>query len=325
MEEKVSVKMQEGWAINYSQAYQEALGSGDLCDSEFFFEQGPYKLKLQVYKPMEDFEIIVGESFYYKTLVADRLPDNDPDLFHINLMKEGAAFFDFDGETRMINADSPTRVFFHNGLIPMQAGIPANTQMRSMAFKFRRTAFESLFPEGKNILNELFPDQAPMSYYTFLPEHLSKLLNEVFECQEMEFGRKAMSLSRGLEVFTELMSSIKKMVHKDELRGLHKDDYQRMMEIKEWLHQNLDKKIVVEDIADEFGMSLSKLKRDFKTLFNRSVYQYFTDIKMNEAMKRLQTGDYTVSQVAYDVGYENPSKFTQMFKKMKGFNPSEIL
>ncbi len=48
-------------------------------------------------------------------------------------------------------------------------------------------------------------------------------------------------------------------------------------------------------------------------------------VKMDEAYNRLKSGDFSVSEVAYDLGYENPSKFTQMFKKLKGFNPSEVI
>ena len=118
---------------------------------------------------------------------------------------------------------------------------------------------------------------------------------------------------------------MKKLVDKDELNGLHIDDYERLLKIKERLLMSFEQKISIEELANDFGVSLSKLKRDFKTLFDTSVYQFYTQAKMDEAYRRLKTGEFSVSEVGYDLGYQNISKFSQMFKKVKGINPKEVV
>ncbi|MCG8581409.1 MAG: helix-turn-helix domain-containing protein [Bacteroidales bacterium] len=46
---------------------------------------------------------------------------------------------------------------------------------------------------------------------------------------------------------------------------------------------------------------------------------------MDEAYRRLKTGQYSVTEVGYDMGYNSLSKFSEMFKKVKGINPKEVI
>ena len=99
------------------------------------------------------------------------------------------------------------------------------------------------------------------------------------------------------------MNSVVSLVNKDELNGLHKDDYERLLEIRSKLLSSFTQKISVDDLAAEFGFSTSKLKRDFKTLFQTSIYRFYTHAKMDEAYRRPKTGNYSVMEVGYDLGY----------------------
>ena len=95
--------------------------------------------------------------------------------------------------------------------------------------------------------------------------------------------------------------------------------------LKERLTSNLEEKFTIESLAEDFGVSSSKLKRDFKQLYDTSIYHFHTLAKMDEAFRRLKTGEYSVSEVGYDMGYQNLSKFSEMFKKIKGISPKEVI
>lgn len=102
---------------------------------------------------------------------------------------------------------------------------------------------------------------------------------------------------------------------------MHADDYHHLQRVRKKLQSSLEGGITLEALADEFGISVSKLKRDFKALHGVSVYQYFTHSRMDEAYRRLKTGKYSVMEV----GYSNLFKFSEMFKKVKGFSPKELI
>lgn len=93
-------------------------------------------------------------------------------------------------------------------------------------------------------------------------------------------------------------------------------------------------KIILESLMDEFpgidfiaqkvNMSPSKLKTLFKEVYGKSMFQYYQEKQMNIAFNLLKTRSKTVSEVADILGYENPSNFTNAFKKTYNLLPSQV-
>ncbi|MBI9063022.1 MAG: helix-turn-helix transcriptional regulator [Marinilabiliaceae bacterium] len=121
------------------------------------------------------------------------------------------------------------------------------------------------------------------------------------------------------------MMALKKLIADKSLNGLHVEDFKRLNSVKKKLISCFDQKITIESLAEEFGVSASKLKRDFKQLFDTTIYQFYALAKMDEAFQRLKSGQYTVTEVGYDLGYQNLSKFAEMFRKVKGISPKEVI
>jgi AraC family transcriptional regulator, exoenzyme S synthesis regulatory protein ExsA len=78
----------------------------------------------------------------------------------------------------------------------------------------------------------------------------------------------------------------------------------------------------VNEMAKLVGMSVSKFKNLFHELFGISPHQYILDKKMVYAKTLLQTGQYSIRQVAYKVGYHHPSGFTRVYKKKFNHPPN---
>lgn len=321
--ETVVVHLKEGNASNYHEAFKKDFG-GEIKGNVFEFKQGRTHVRSVAYPIIPGFEIMISNSIYTKNIEMIRQPDDNPDLFHFYLINEGSIEQNFNNEEKQFEAGTTAGVFINNGLFPMHAHFPAFQRLKSVGFKITTQAIERMMPEAIEIMQTLFKDEEPLGYHTSLPIELDSLLNDMFRFKKSEFGKIPLVVARGLELFTLLMRSVKELVDKDELNGLHVDDYERLLKIRDQLLSSFDQKIIVEDIALEHGISVSKLKRDFKTLFDTSVYQFYTQAKMDEAYHRLQTGKYSVMEVGYDMGYNNLSKFSQMFKKLKGINPKEV-
>lgn len=80
-----------------------------------------------------------------------------------------------------------------------------------------------------------------------------------------------------------------------------------------------------EAIAEKVGVSPTKLKNDFKTIHNQSIYQYYRHHQMTLANKLLIEKAATVKEVANLLGYENASKFAAVFKEQFGVLPSSLI
>jgi AraC-like DNA-binding protein len=79
--------------------------------------------------------------------------------------------------------------------------------------------------------------------------------------------------------------------------------------------------LVVADLAREIGMSVSAFHRQFKAITAVSPLQYQKDLRLLEARRRLKTGATSVSDVAYDVGYESPNQFSREYARKFGHPP----
>lgn len=81
----------------------------------------------------------------------------------------------------------------------------------------------------------------------------------------------------------------------------------------------------LQELADEIGLSLKKLKEGFKQIYGDSVFSFLFDYKMEVARKLLESGDNNVNEVGLKVGYSTSSHFIAAFKKKYGTTPKKYL
>jgi len=81
----------------------------------------------------------------------------------------------------------------------------------------------------------------------------------------------------------------------------------------------------LEDIAKQVGISPKYLSRLFPKYVGYNFRDYCKKIKMEMALSLLKKGNFTVSEIAYKVGYQYPTHFTRAFKKIYRCNPKDII
>ncbi len=81
----------------------------------------------------------------------------------------------------------------------------------------------------------------------------------------------------------------------------------------------------LQELADEIGLNLKKLKEGFKQIYGDSVFSFLFDYKMEVARKLLEAGDDNVNEVGHKVGYSTSSHFIAAFKKKYGTTPKKYI
>jgi len=79
-----------------------------------------------------------------------------------------------------------------------------------------------------------------------------------------------------------------------------------------------------KELAREFALSESTLKRHFKAVYGKTMYDYYLGKKMELAKWLLQERKISVSETAYRLGYEKVSAFISMFKKYHNILPGSL-
>jgi len=318
------ITLKEGSSKNYFASLKMSLG-GDVTDNTYVLHKGSTKIKMSLYDSLPGLEILVTEAITSKPLLQNRLPDEDPDLIHFYIIKQGHPIQNVNNQQHLLEAGTPNGVFIYNGLFPVQTEYPAGVQFQFITLKITKKTIEQLLPKYFPTINEMFKENKAVTYHTSLPYEMEQIIDNIFFYENNDDKLSAMIMAKGLEVLSMQVKLIRDMVQKDELFGLHIDDYKRILNVKNLILSSLENTIVVEELASKFGVSLSKLKRDFKSMYNMTVYQFYTHAKMDEAYRRLKSGNFSVTEVGYDLGYSSLSKFSEMFKKIKGISPKEVI
>lgn len=94
--------------------------------------------------------------------------------------------------------------------------------------------------------------------------------------------------------------------------------------VHELLTQNLDKRYTIEELSKRFLMNPSSLKEIFKAVYGTSLASHIRGHRMEKACTLLRETDASIAEIASEVGYENPSKFSAEFKKTTGTLPTEF-
>lgn len=89
---------------------------------------------------------------------------------------------------------------------------------------------------------------------------------------------------------------------------------------------NLAKKGIptVQFIAESLHISANYLSRLLQLLTGQSTKQFIHDRLIDLAKEKLSSTDLSVSEIAYDLGFEHPQSFSKLFKSKTNFSPLEF-
>ena len=97
--------------------------------------------------------------------------------------------------------------------------------------------------------------------------------------------------------------------------------------LRDWFnHDTLSKSGLptVRHIAESLNVSPGYLSGLLKTLTGKSTQQHIHDCLIDKAKERLSTTALTVSEIAYELGFEHPQSFSKLFKTKTSFSPLEF-
>lgn len=99
----------------------------------------------------------------------------------------------------------------------------------------------------------------------------------------------------------------------------HQDEV--VLNAQKHIEENFNDKLTVEELSVMFGLGRRTLERRFKKATSNTVIEYMQRVKIEAAKKELESGMKTVSEVMYEVGYNDVKAFRDVFKKISGMSP----
>jgi AraC-like DNA-binding protein len=111
-----------------------------------------------------------------------------------------------------------------------------------------------------------------------------------------------------------------------ELRVLlqQRGEIQRISKAVDYIHQNVDKPVSVEKLADMVYMGRTSFYETFRRVVHLSPLQYAKSVKLDRAQSLIREGK-NASEAGYQVGYNSPAQFSREYKRHFGFAPSATM
>lgn len=105
--------------------------------------------------------------------------------------------------------------------------------------------------------------------------------------------------------------------------NLDREGQDKISAIVDYISQHYQSEISLVDVADMAGMSSSHFSRFFRKATGNTFKDFFTGVRISKACELLSTTDQQITNICYDVGYNNIANFNRRFLERKKVSPRE--
>jgi len=98
---------------------------------------------------------------------------------------------------------------------------------------------------------------------------------------------------------------------------------EKIISAQEYIEENYEQTIRVDELADRLALSRRTLERRFKKATSNTITEYVQRVKIEAAKKDLERTRKNVTEVMYEVGYSDTKSFRNLFRKITGMTPIE--
>lgn len=278
-------------------------------------------------------EILIDDGFYVLKIQNDTVKDvqikREIDKRYIQFhfcLKGGGKFLFNDGNYALDVSEENSLLLYNTKQdLPLNLSLAPGSWMVSVVMTIRK--FHSLFSDEASYIPFLNAENKEKKYYA----------------QEAVTPAIAVVLSQMISY--NLHPTIKKLYIKGkvyELISLYfnkntdadleqcpflvdEDNVKRIRRAKELIIANMAEPPSLNELAQEVGLSLKRLKEGFKQIYGDSVYSFLFDYKMEYARRLLDSGQYNVNEIGLRIGYSTSSHFIAAFRKKYGTTPKKYM
>jgi len=131
-----------------------------------------------------------------------------------------------------------------------------------------------------------------------------------------------------ISLLNQLLVTIKRIITKNsDKRAIFPHKYvkktDKMEQIENYIYRNYKNKLSLDNIAQAVFLSKYHLLHVFKKNLGLTPYEYIQRLRIDDAKHLLNTTNKTISEIAFEVGFESISQFNHTFKKISKTSPTK--
>jgi AraC-like DNA-binding protein len=245
--------------------------------------------------------------------------------FHFNI--KGHAKFIFNEGTYAVEVPKEKSLLLYNPQkeLPLNLELGPQSWMISVLVSIKK--FHSLFSTEADYITFLSDDNKDKKYYNEanISPSMGIVLSQMFNYSLHPSIKNMYYKGKGYELLSLYFNRNEDPSAEQCPFLINEENVLKIRKAKEIIIANMAEPPGLQELANEIGLNLKKLKLGFKQIYGDTVYGFLFDYKMDYARKLLDSGSYNVNQVGLEIGYSTGSHFIAAFKKKFAITPKKYL
>ena len=289
--------------------------------SEAQFEKNTNKSSFKSLLVREDLSLQMAENSDVGTTTFESQINRN--IIHFYFCLQGSAVFGF-GPHYSRQIEKQHNYFFYNPEKDLTFQLQLAPETKIIALSITLESLHKLFTH--DALPFLKPENVKTKFYDEreIPSHLFVILNQIFTVNLSESVEKLYYHGKVLELLALYFSEKKPDTESCPFLN-DQETVRKIKHAKEYLLKHMETPPGLKELAKQAGLNEYQLKVGFKEIYGNTVFGYLLDHKLDHARVLLDSAKFKVNEVAYQIGYTNPSHFIASFKKKFGVTPKKYL
>ena len=245
--------------------------------------------------------------------------------FHFGI--KGKAKFIFNNGNYALNLKEEKALLLYNPQreLPLHLEIAPASWVISVIISIKK--FHALFSNEADYIPFLSEDNKDRKYYTEsdISPSMAIVLSQLFHYNLNPSIKSLYYKGKGYELLSLYFNRTEDPNAEQCPFLIDEENVLKIRKAKEIVLANLAEPPGLQELADQIGLNLKKLKMGFKQIYGDTVYGFLFDYKMDYARRLLDSGSYNVNEVGLKIGYSTGSHFIAAFKKKFGTTPKKYL
>jgi AraC-like DNA-binding protein len=273
----------------------------------------------------EGFVILTHQNDSNEIQIIEKDVDSSFIQFHFGI--KGLSKFQFNNGRYVLNINEESSLLLYNPKrdLPIHLEVDQNSWLVSILISIKE--FHGLFSHEAEYITFLSEGNQDKKYYKDgkITPSMAVVLNQLVSYNLNPSIKELYFKAKGYELLSLYFNRSQDADVEQCPFLVDETNVIKIRRAKDIIISRMAEPPTLQQLADEIGLSLKKLKEGFKQIYGDSVFSFLFDYKMEVARKLLETGDHNVNEVGFKVGYSTASHFIAAFKKKYGTTPKKYI
>lgn len=251
----------------------------------------------------------------------------DSNFIQFHFCLKGDVKFNFNNGSYSLNVKEDDSLLLYNPQrdLPLNIEMNGKSWMISLIISIKK--FHSLFSQDADYIPFLSEENRDKKYYKdgAITPSMAVVLNQLFGYNLHQSMKKLYFKGKSYELLSLYFNRSEDADIEQCPFLVDEDNVAKIKRAKDIILNNMAEPPSLQELSNQIGLSLKKLKEGFKQIYGDTVYGYLFNHKMDYARKLLESQEFNVNEVGLKVGYSTSSHFIAAFKKKFGTTPKKYI